>query len=148
MVGVSQLAFRFFGKNKPEPKEEPKVRANVQLKRKAAESETLRRTARICFTVRLNELAKEHGFVYNKLYIRNNVSRWGSCSAKGNINLNMHLFELPAHLQDFVMLHELCHLKCMNHSAEFHTLLNTLCNGKEKELMAELKTYRIPLQNV
>lgn len=103
--------------------------------------ETWRTQAKAYLPVRLAELAEEHGFEYNRVCIKNNRSNWGSCSTKGNINLNLQLMKLPKELQDFVMLHELCHLRHPNHGAEFHALLNSLCEGKEKVLRKELKQY-------
>lgn len=82
----------------------------------------------------------EHGFIYRKVFIKNNVSNWGSCSSAKNINLNMKLIFLPDRLQQYVILHELCHLTHPNHGKEFHTLLDRLCCGKEKELHKELKS--------
>lgn len=82
-------------------------------------------------------------FAYNEITIKNNKSNWGSCSSKNNINLNMHLVELPEELIDFVITHELCHLVYHNHSEKFHALLDALCNGREKELSQELKQKRI-----
>jgi predicted metal-dependent hydrolase len=60
---------------------------------------------------RLRELSMEHGFQYNRVFIRNNRSRWGSCSAGNNINLNLHLMRLPDELIDYVLMHELVHTR-------------------------------------
>ena len=54
---------------------------------------------------RIKELADKFGFVYNKVTIRNQKTRWGSCSGKNNINLNMQLMNIPNHLIDYVILH-------------------------------------------
>ena len=91
---------------------------------------------------RLAELAAIHGFKFNKVFIKNNVSNWGSCSSLGNINLNLRLVTLPDHLRDYVMLHELCHLKYMNHGPKFHALLETVCPG-HRLLARELKSFKI-----
>ena len=106
------------------------------------EVERLRAQAKAELPGRLAALAAEHGFVYNKLTIKNNVSNWGSCSSKGNINLNLRLVTLPQELQDYVMLHELCHLKHMNHGPKFHELLETVYPG-HRELARRLKEYKI-----
>lgn len=68
---------------------------------------------------RISELAKKHGYEYGKVSVRNQKTRWGSCSGKDNISLNMNLMSLPKELIDYVILHELAHTKQKNHSFEF-----------------------------
>lgn len=90
---------------------------------------------------RLDELAEQYGFRYNRVFIKNQKSRWGSCSAKNNINLNMKLITLPAELMDYVILHELVHTKVKNHSKKFWTELDKLvgdAKGKDRELRRHL----------
>ena len=106
------------------------------------EIERLRQEAKRVLPARLAELAGMHGFSYNRVFIKNNVSNWGSCSSKGNINLNLRLVRLPAELQDYVMLHELCHLRQMNHGPEFHALLESVCPG-HRALSRELKSWKL-----
>jgi len=91
---------------------------------------------------KVEELASRYDFQYKNVFVKNLKSRWGSCSAINNINLNLHLMCLPEHLSDFVVLHELCHTVHKNHGSEFHELLNTLC-GNEKLLNTELRKYSI-----
>ena len=74
----------------------------------------------------LAEIAGRHGFGYGNVAVKEQKSLWGSCSSKGNVNLNSRLLFLPAHLVRHVILHELCHLREMNHSAAFHRLLSKL----------------------
>ena len=121
----------------------PLRRIARRRRRKAVPDEALRAEAKAWLIPRLQELAASHGLTYNKVFIKNNVSNWGSCSVKGNINLNMQLMRLPEELRDYVILHELCHLRQLNHGAEFHTLLNSLCGGREKELRRQLRNYHI-----
>ena len=102
----------------------------------------LRKAAKAYLPGRLRELAALHGFTVNQVRIKHNVSNWGSCSVKGNINLNLNLMRLPSELQDYVMLHELCHLRYMNHGAEFHALLENVCPG-HRELRRRLKEYKL-----
>jgi len=88
--------------------------------------------------IRAAELAGRYGFKFNKIFLKNNKTNWGSCSNKNNINLNIHLMRLDKSLADYVIMHELCHLKQHNHGPKFHEMLNSLCNGKEKELARQL----------
>jgi len=90
---------------------------------------------------RLGELANRHGFTYNKVFIRNQKTRWGSCSYKRNISLNYKITLLPPELMDYVMLHELTHLKHFNHSRHFWEEMDRLL-GDAKALDARLSTYQ------
>ena len=112
-----------------------KARVNAQVER-------LRAQAKTELPPRLAQLAAQHGFHYNKVFIKNNVSNWGSCSSLGNINLNLRLVQLPSELQDYVMLHELCHLRYLNHGPEFHALLESVCPG-HRDLARQLRAYRL-----
>lgn len=99
----------------------------------------LRREAAQYLPARTEELARLHGFRYNNVFLKNNRTNWGSCSKLNNINLNIHLMRLDREVAEFVILHELCHLKHRNHGAGFHRLLDSLCSGREKELSGKLK---------
>ena len=109
-----------------------------------AELERMREKARALLEPKLREAAARHGFGFKgRVAIKNNVTNWGSCSSKGNINLNMRLILLPGHLQDYVILHELCHLRHQNHGPQFHALLDSLLGGREAALSRELRSWRI-----
>lgn len=88
-----------------------------------AEIESLRRQAKKELPRRLAILADRYDFLYNRVAIKHNATNWGSCSAKGNINLNLSIVRLPVILQDYVLLHELCHLRHHDHGHGFHLLL-------------------------
>lgn len=59
----------------------------------------------------------------NRISIRNQRTRWGSCSKKGNLNFNYRVFLLPKYMADYVIVHEICHLKEFNHSRKFWDLV-------------------------
>ena len=72
---------------------------------------------------RLKHFAPLMGVNYEKVTIRNQKGRWGSCSSKGNLNFNYRLHYLPQELMDYVVVHELSHRVYMNHSPEFWALV-------------------------
>ncbi len=82
--------------------------------------------ARKILEKRLAELAQLHNFQYNRVSIRNQRTRWGSCSSKDNISLNMKLLHLPNQLIDYILLHELVHTRVKNHSKDFWNELETV----------------------
>ena len=125
--------------------------------------EAMRKEAKELLPRRLSELAERYGFSYGRVFIKHNSSNWGSCSALGNINLNLNLVRLPQLLRDHVILHELCHLKHPNHGPEFHALLERLGadnlrrlaeTGEESEAFRRLQDAirrsraRFPVQHV
>ncbi len=71
---------------------------------------------------------------YGKITVRKQKTRWGSCSSKGNLNFNCLLMLCPESVLDYVIIHELCHRKEMNHSKQFYKLLEQYCpNRKNSE---------------
>jgi predicted metal-dependent hydrolase len=76
---------------------------------------------------RVAELANEHQFVVRRVSVRNQRSRWGSCSRHGTISLNWRLVQTPGFVRDYIILHELAHLKEMNHSKRFWREVAKLC---------------------
>ena len=102
------------------------VRAASRPKMSDQDIVALRKLAKAWLPVRLQLLASHYGFTYERVVIKNNRTNWGSCSARNNINLNLHLMRLPEHLRDYVILHELCHLKYQDHGENFHKLLEQL----------------------
>jgi len=76
---------------------------------------------------RLLELAAGLGLAVSKVSVRNQKWRWGSCSRKGHICLNWRLVDTPDWVRDYVMIHELMHLRQMNHSRKFWKLVADAC---------------------
>ena len=94
-----------------------------------AEREVLRAKAKAILPQRVAELASQHGLKYGKVSIRASRTKWGSCSAVGNISLSLYLMILPEHLRDYVILHELVHLKVPNHGKDFVAMMNQYMPG-------------------
>lgn len=102
-----------------------------------------REQARKIITDKTEKIANQFGFSYKKIFIKNQKSRWGSCSSSGNLNFNFKILFLPERLQDYIIIHELCHLKELNHSKKYWTYVAEICpNYKlfEKELR---KSYKL-----
>ena len=89
----------------------------------------LRGLARESLVPRLHELAAHHGLTVARVTIRNQRSRWGSCSRGGSIALNFRLVQMPPAIRDYVLIHELMHLKQQNHGPRFWRLVETACPG-------------------
>ncbi len=88
-----------------------------------AKYEKYKEAARALVHKKLDEFNAHYRFTYHRVTIRDQKSRWGSCSKKGNLNFNYRLAHLPEHLVDAVIVHELCHLKEFNHGASFWALM-------------------------
>jgi predicted metal-dependent hydrolase len=98
------------------------------LRDKLAAIDTLQ--AKRALALRLDELAKQHGFCFRRVSIRNQRTRWGSCSSKHCISLNIKLILLPEELRDYVMLHELVHTRVHNHSPAFYAELDKVAEHR------------------
>jgi len=103
-----------------------------------------RRKAGKILVQRLEELARKHGFKYNRVFIRNQKTRWGSCSSKDNISLNVKLVRLPETLMDYIILHELVHTRVKNHGKKYYAALDRIVDDR-RSLDRELKNYAIIL---
>ena len=116
---------------------------NMQILREKSEElpKIKREEAREKLGNRLSELAQKHNFQYNRVSIRNQRTRWGSCSSKDNISLNMKLLHLPEHLIDYVLLHELVHTRVKNHSKSFWDELETVVPNA-RSIDKQLREYQ------
>jgi len=87
----------------------------------------LHNAARVELARRVQELAREHASIVKHIVIRNQKSRWGSCSCNGTISLNWRLIQLPDYVRDYIIIHELMHLKELNHSPGFWREVEKAC---------------------
>ena len=118
-----------------------KEKMKSQFKKSKLLPEIDRKVARKVLCRRIGELAQLHNFVYNRISIRKQKSRWGSCSSKDNINLNANLLHLPSELMDYVLLHELVHTRVKNHSKDFWDELETVVPNA-RQIDKKLKDYQ------
>jgi predicted metal-dependent hydrolase len=103
----------------------------------------LKHLAKKYIIARTEELSLQYGFKVRKIIIRGQRTRWGSCSNKANLSFNYKLMNYRQEVIDYVIIHELCHIKEMNHSKKFWALVEGLCPDY-KSLKKELKN---PLQS-
>jgi predicted metal-dependent hydrolase len=94
--------------------------------------------ARKLIVNKINKVNSFYGFKFNKVSIRNQKTRWGSCSINRNLNFNYKLIYLPEELSEYIVAHEICHLKEFNHSREFWKLVSEGVPSY-KEIRKELK---------
>lgn len=87
----------------------------------------IRRKAQASFPTLLAQISTSTGLDFNKMSVRSQKTRWGSCSRSGNISLNDQLLFLPAKTVEYLMIHELCHTRHLNHSKAFWRLVETHC---------------------
>ncbi len=98
--------------------------------------------ARAIAVERLAVYNQIYQFKYNRISIRDQKTRWGSCSSKGNINFNYKIALLPLHLADYIIVHELCHIGEMNHSSKFWDLVaRTMPN--HMEMRGEIRKIKL-----
>lgn len=98
----------------------------------------LREEALAVVRQKVEVLAIRHGFRFNKINIKDQKTRWGSCSRKGNLNFNYKIIFLPAKAQEYIIAHELCHLREFNHSKRFWKLVSEMVPDYS-EIKSDLK---------
>ena len=98
--------------------------------------------ASILIKKKVDYYASIQGYKYSLICIKNQKARWGSCSRKGNLNFNYKIIFLPEHIQDYIIAHELCHLKELNHSRRFWQLVGDVLPAY-KESRKKLQRYVI-----
>jgi len=113
-------------------------RNNLLLRQDKKEYQKVKEYARDFVTKRLEKYSEFYGFEYRKIAIRNQKTRWGSCSRKGNLNFNYKIILLPERHADYIVVHELCHLKEFNHSKRFWSLVSQTI-PEYKEIKKRLK---------
>jgi len=105
----------------------------------------LRRLAARELPVRVAELAAPHQLAVQKVTVRNQRGRWGSCSRRGSISLNWRLIQFPLAVRDYIIFHELAHLREMNHSDRFWLEVERMCPAY-REAERWLKLHRHSLR--
>ena len=100
-------------------RKKPKKRASSVTKHYTEHKES----ARMLILRRLEYFNEYYNLQWNRVAIRNQRRCWGSCSSLKNLNFNYKIYFLPPHLQDYIIVHELCHLREMNHGQEFWDLV-------------------------
>jgi predicted metal-dependent hydrolase len=100
------------------------IRKRVKRKKgKRSEYLKYKEQARIIAHKKVEKYSKIYNFKYNKIAIRNQKTRWGSCSKSGNLNFSYKIAILPEHLVNYIIVHEVCHLGEFNHSQNFWDLV-------------------------
>ena len=102
---------------KMQERENMRQQAGIHLD--AAQEKELRERAKSVLAQRTAYFARQIGVTYGRITVRDQKTRWGSCSQTGNLNFNFRLILAPSEVLDYVVVHELCHRRQMNHSAQF-----------------------------
>jgi predicted metal-dependent hydrolase len=112
----------------------------LAARRPASLDRELRERARRELPPQLLALAARHGLEVRRVSIRNQRSRWGSCSPRGHISLNFRLLLMPDFVREYILVHELMHMRQANHSIRFWRLVEAAC-PRFREAERWLKTY-------
>jgi len=119
-----------------------KTRRRVFAKRSSVYYLKYKKQARVFVEERIEYLNGFYQFEFKRVSIRNQKTRWGSCSRKGNLNFNYKIVLLPQHLADYIIVHELCHLGEFNHSKDFWSLV-AQTTPNHLELRGTLRKHRV-----
>jgi len=118
------------------------IRARVNLRGRRADYQKYKKAAYDLALEKVERLNKMYNFSYHRISIRNQKSRWGSCSAKRNLSFNYKIIFLTPVEADYLVVHELCHLKELNHSKRFWNLVAKTVPNYRK-IARELKKRRV-----
>lgn len=132
-----QERVQYFAKRQNE-REASGAPRQMTAREKKQDYENKKEEARKIITNKVETINKYYGFKYGKIAIRNQRSRWGSCSKKGNLNFNYKIAFLSNEMLEYVVVHELCHLKEFNHGARFWVLVSQ-CVPDYKNIRNEMK---------
>ena len=136
-IRSAKLIGRFLRVCVPDKKDMTLVKKTVDKWYRTRAVETLGRYLKKCDAV-----TSRHGVPEPLTTIRTMKKRWGSCSPKGRITLNTRLVQVPVHCLEYVIMHELCHLKQHNHSKAFYALL-TRCQPDWRKRKADLDSFKL-----
>lgn len=104
------------------------------IQHSSKEIEEYKAKTRLLVKDRLKYFNQYYHFKYNRVAIRNQKTRWGSCSSSQNLNFNYKLCLIPSDIADYIIVHEFCHLAEMNHSARFYDLVRkTIPDYKDRQ---------------
>ena len=103
------------------------IRSGRNLSSSEEQSRWFRAYAQEYLTRRISELSRVHNLPYGRLFIRSQRTKWGNCSPEKNISLNRNLILAPEYVIDYVILHELTHVRVPNHSQRFWVYLSAIC---------------------
>lgn len=132
--GILYLGRKYIFEQKPEMKnylkideQEMKIYSGVDLLNKRLQEHWLKQEARRVIEERMKIINKEGRFKFNKIFIRNQKTKWGNCSSNKNISFNWRLIKAPVEVMDYLIIHELVHLEEMNHSKAYWNKVGLLC---------------------
>ena len=103
------------------------IQSRLDLLNKKEQTKWYKQFAKEFLNARTKELSKQHKFRYNKIFIRDQRTKWGNCSKEKNLSFNWRLIKTPLFVIDYLIIHELIHTKIMNHHYKFWNELKSYC---------------------